>query len=69
MESYLKPVCRLLFTPHASYEYSGKCAEYGYSVIDWNNVHRIIILSTNHYLDRNVTLPSKGIKVNGFLFL
>lgn len=49
------PKSRFIFTPHASYQYSGFASFVAYSQIDWENIDTIILLSTNHFIDKNIT--------------
>jgi uncharacterized protein (TIGR00296 family)/AmmeMemoRadiSam system protein B len=65
---------RYIFVPHASINYSGFCAYVALRSINWSNVDTIILLSTNHFLNNNVTIDqehriSYNIKLEPFEFL
>ena len=61
------PKSRFIFTPHASYQYSGFGSFVAYSQINWNNVETIILLSTNHFVDKNITCYGNIINNDKFI--
>lgn len=61
------PKSRFIFTPHASYQYSGFASFVAYSQINWNKVETIILLSTNHFVDKNITCINNIVNNNNFI--
>ena len=46
----LQPInnLRFIITPHAGLSYSGKLLDFAYSQVPWNEITKILMLSTNH---------------------
>jgi len=61
------PKTRFIITPHAGISYSGFGAFCSYSCIDWDKIKRIILLSTNHYIDENL-IPGERFSISNLKF-
>jgi len=48
-----------IFLPHAHINYSGFCAYVALRSVEWSNVKTIVLLSTNHFLNQNITIDQE----------